>query len=101
MATTICPCPIQTKRKTPFQLAIKAGIAGGPVVGASTYTNLVLVDALDVNEIYVNNTQESVQRLQFTLNAANGKLSRFQGDGVTPNPWQLNDVLIINYAKLI
>lgn len=101
METVICPCPPRAKRKTPFQLSIKAGIAGGPVVGAGTYINLVLVDALDVNEIYVNNTQESVQRLQFTLDSTNGKLSRFQADGVTPNVWQLNDVLVVNYSKLI
>lgn len=96
----VCPCPPVVQRKIPFQLSIKAGIAGGPIVGASTYTNLVLVNALDVNEIYVNNTPETVQEQQFTLDTTTGKLSRFQADGVTINKWQLNDVLVINYAKL-
>lgn len=97
---TVCPCPPVVQKKIPFQLSIKAGFPGGPVVGASTYTNLVLVNALDVNEIYVNNTPETVQDQQFTLDTSTGKLSRFQADGVTPNPWNLNDVLVIDYAKL-
>jgi hypothetical protein len=96
----VCPCPPIVQRKIPFQLSIKAGFPGGPIVGASTYTNLVLVNALDVNEIYVNNTPETVQALQVVFNSSLGKVSRFQADGVTPNPWQLNDVLVINYAKL-
>ncbi len=97
---TVC-CPINpVKKKMPFQLSIKAGFGGGPFVGTSTYTNRVLIDALDVNAIYVNNTTETTQALQFTFDPATGKLSRFQGDGVTPNPWQLGDVLVINYSKL-
>lgn len=98
---TVCPCPVPAKRKTPFQLSIKAGFPGGPMVGTSIYTNLVLKDALDINVIYVNNIAETVQALQFTFDAANAKLSRFQSDGVTLNPWQYNDVLVINYARLI
>lgn len=98
---TVCPCPVPAKRKTPFQLSIKAGIAGGPTVGASTYTNLVLKNAVDVNEIYVNNSAETEQALQFSFDSPNGKLTRFQADGVTLNKWQLNDVLLINYAKFI
>ena len=101
MATVICPCPPVAKRKTPFQLSIKAGFPGGPVVGTSAYTNLVLKNAVDVNIIYVNNTPETVQALQFTFDSALGKVSRFQSDGVTLNPWQLNDVLVINYAKFV
>lgn len=98
---TVCPCPPLAKRKTPFQLSVKAGFAGGPFVGASTYINLVLKDALDINVIYVNNTPETVQALQFTFDSALAKISRFQSDGVTLNPWQRNDVLVINYAKLV
>lgn len=97
---TVCPCPPVAKRKIPFQLSIKAGFPGGPVVGASTYINLVLVNALDVNEIYVNNTPETVQEQQVVFDPAQGKISRFQSDGVTLNPWQLNDVLVVDYAKL-
>jgi hypothetical protein len=98
--TTVCPCPPVVQKKIPFQLSIKAGFPGGPIIGTSAYTNLVLVNALDVNEIFVNNTPETVQALQVVFNSTLGKVSRFQADGVTPNPWQLNDVLIINYAKL-
>lgn len=101
---TVCPCPPVPKRKTPFQLSIKAGFPGGPTVGLGTYTNLVLKNALDINVIYVNNTPETVQALQFTFDSALGKISRFQADGVTPNLWQGGpppDVLVINYSKLI
>lgn len=96
----VCPCPVPQRKKMPFQLSIKAGIAGGPMIGANTYINLALVDALDVNEIYVNNTPETVQEEQVAFDPATGKISRFQSDGVTPNRWQLNDVLVVNYSKL-
>jgi hypothetical protein len=97
---TVCPCPPVVQKKIPFQLSIKAGFPSGPLVGASTYTNLVLKDALDVNVIYVNNTPETVQALQFTFDPTTGKISRYQSDGVTKNAWQYNDVLVINYSKL-
>lgn len=98
---TVCPCPVPAKRKTPFQLSIKAGIAGGPIVGTSAYTNLVLKNAVDVNEIYVNNSPETEKALQFSFDSTLGQIKRFQSDGVTLNKWQLNDVLVINYAKYI
>lgn len=96
----VCPCPPVVQKKIPFQLSVKAGMPGGPIVGASTYTNLVLVNALDVNEIYVNNTAETIQEQQVAFDPALGKISRFQSDGVTLNPWQRDDVLVIDYAKL-
>lgn len=98
---TVCPCPPRTKIKIPFQLSIKAGVAGGPFVGASTYTNLVLKHALDINIIYINNMPETAQALQFIFDSGLGKISRFQSDGVTLNPWQLNDVLVVNYNKYV
>jgi len=100
---TVCPCPVPAKRKTPFQLSIKAGFPGGPTPGLSTYTNLVLKDALDINEIYVNDTPETVQALQFTFNSVIGQIKRFQSDGTTPNVWQGTppDVLVINYSKFV
>lgn len=96
-----CPCPPPAKIKTPFQLIVVAGIGAGPTPGLHTYTNSVLVDALDVNLIVVNNTPETTA-MQFTFSNANPSLlSRFQGDGVTPNLWQAGDVLVINYSKII
>jgi|SRR5687767_12987305 len=95
-----CPCPPPTKRKTPFQLSVKAGVGFGPTVGLHTYSNLVLKDALDINIIIINDTPES-GALQFTFDPTIPLLSRFQGDGVTKNLWQANDVLVINYNKYI
>ncbi len=97
----VCPCPVPATRRTMFQLAIKAGFPGGPFVGASTYINLVLVGADPFNEIFVSNTSETVQAQQFVFDSATGKITRFQADGVTPNPWQFNDVLVLNYTKYI
>jgi hypothetical protein len=41
-----------------------------------------------------------MQASQFTFNNITGTISRFQGDGVTPNQWQPGDVLVVNYAKI-
>lgn len=104
VAAQECPCPTPAKIKTPFQLAVVAGVGSGPTPGTHVYVNLALKDALDVNVIIVNNTAETEQALQFTLDTTTGTLRRFQGDGVTPNQWQSGppaDVLIINYAKII
>lgn len=96
-----CPCPPVSATKQPFQLAKVAGVGDGPTVGLSTYQHNDLIGALDVNIINVNNTPETVLALQFTFNTVTGTVSRFQGDGTTPNQWQASDVLIINYSKLV
>lgn len=96
-----CPCPVPAKRKTPFQLHVKAGVGFGPTVGLHTYNNLVLKDALDINVINVNNTPETALKLQFTFDSSVPLLSRYQADGVTKNLWQSGDVLVINYNKYV
>jgi len=95
-----CPCPPCDPTKQPFQLAKIADVSDGPVSGTSTYQHNDLIGALDVNIINVNNTPETVQASQFTFNNITGTISRFQGDGVTPNQWQPGDVLVVNYAKI-
>ena len=96
-----CPCPPLPAIKTPFQLAVVAGVGSGPTAGTHIYTTTVLENALDVNLIIVNNTPETEKALQFTFDATTGTLRRFQGDGTTPNQWQGGDILIINYSKII
>lgn len=96
-----CPCPPATPIKTPFQLAVICGVGSGPTAGVNTYTNTALIDALDLNKINVNNVPETILGLQFTFNATTGTITRYQGDGVTPNLWQSGDILVINYAKIV
>jgi hypothetical protein len=96
-----CPCPPLPQILTPFQLAVVAGIGAGPVPGQHTYAPAALINAQNLNAIIVNNNHETILAGQFSFNATNGQISRFQGDGLTPNPWQSGDILIINYAKLV
>lgn len=96
-----CPCPPPMRIKSPFQLAVVAGVGGGPVAGTHLYTNSALKDAMDVGLIIVNNMPETVLGLQFTFNPVTGQIARYQADGVTPNPWQTSDVLIVPYSKII
>lgn len=96
-----CPCPPVAPTKQPFQLAVVCGIGTGPTAGINTYTNSLLVNALDVNIINVNNSPETILALQFTFDPLTGTVERFQGDGITGNMWQDGDVLVINYAKIV
>lgn len=98
----VCP-PTSSKSFTPFAIAVIAGNgAGTPTPGINTYQNDKLKNALDVNMIIVNNSNETVKAQQFTLDTATGIISRWQGDGVTPNDWQAGDVLIVpTFFKLI
>lgn len=95
-----CEAPTCDPTKQPFQLAKVADVGDGPLSGTSTYQHNDLIGALDVNIINVNNTPETVQAAQFTFNNITGTITRFQGDGVTPNLWQPGDVLVVNYAKI-
>lgn len=98
---TVCPCPVPPKRKTPFELAVKCGFVGGPAAGAYSFTSLVLVNAVDIDEMYVNNVPETTQNDQFTFDPTLGKIFRWMADGVTPNPFLLGDVIVIPYAKYV
>lgn len=98
----ICP-PTSTKGFVPFDIAVIAGAGTGtPTAGVNTYQNDKLKGALGVNMILVNNSAETIKSLQFTVDTVTGILSRYQGDGVTPNLWQDGDVLIVpTFFKLI
>jgi len=96
-----CP-PTSSKFFVPFDVAVIAGITGGPTAGGNTYQNDKFKGALGVNLIIVNNTNETKKALQFDLDTSTGILTRYQGDGVTPNNWQDGDVLIVpTFFKLV
>jgi hypothetical protein len=100
----ICP-PTSTKAFMPFNIAVKVelvAVDGSPEVGTNTYQNDKLIGALGVNSIIVNDANETKKALQFTLDTSTGILSRWQGDGITPNNWVEGDVLVIStFFKLI
>lgn len=98
----VCP-PASSKSFTPFSIAEIVGVgSAAPVAGVNTYQNDKLKGAIGVVSIIVNNTNETIKALQFTLDTTTGTLVRYQGDGVTPNDWADGDVLVITtFFKLI
>lgn len=97
-----CP-PTSSKSFTPFSIAVIAGVGGSaPVSGTNVYQDNKLIGAIGVDSIIVNNTNETIKALQFELNTTTGTITRYQGDGVTPNLWFDGDVLIVTtFFKLI
>jgi hypothetical protein len=97
----VCP-PSSTKNLSPFQIAVIAGMGQGtPTPGGNTYQLDALKGAIGLNMIIVNNAPETILANQFTFDSATGTISRWQGDGVTPNNWAAGDVLIANFSKFI
>ena len=98
----VCP-PTSSKSFVPFDIAVIAGNGTGtPTPGVNTYQNDKLKGALGVNMIIVNNNNETIKAQQFTLDTTTGIITRFQGDGVTPNEWVAGDVLIVpTFFKLV
>lgn len=95
-------CSPATKGLTPFQLAVIAGNGSGtPQAGTHIYQNDALKNAIGLNIIIVNNNNETILANQFTFDSSTGTISRWQGDGVTPNNWVAGDVLIASFSKFI
>lgn len=95
-------CYSTTKGLVPFQIAIMAGMGNGtPTPGSNSYQLDALKGALNLNEIKVNNGNETILAGQFSFDSSLGELKRYQGDGVTPNNWASGDILIANFSKLI
>lgn len=87
-----------TKKLTPFQIAVvvpEEEIDGLPVPGSVTYQNDVLVGALQLNNIIVNNNNENRPKGDFTFDDVTGTITR------GTNQWFAGDVLIINFVKLV
>lgn len=96
-----CPVPA-SKGLIPFQLAVIAGAGQGtPQAGVNTYQNDALKGAINLSMIIVNNAPETILANQFSFDSVLGQISRWQGDGVTPNLWFAGDVLIANFSKFI
>ncbi len=88
---------------TPFSILVIAGnTVNDPVPGGNTYQNNKLKGALGISMIVVNNGTETKNGLEWVIDTTTGTLTRYQGDGVTPNNWQSGDVLAIpTFFKLI
>lgn len=101
--TEAVACPIPTSKTfAPFDIAVIAGVGSGPTIGTNVYQNDKLKNALGINSILVNNGPETKNGLEWTLDTVNGILTRYQGDGVTPNIWQAGDNLVITtFFKLV
>lgn len=91
-----CPPVSTTSTFTPFDIAVIAGNGSGtPTPGTNVYQNDKLKNALGINFIIVNNTIETILAKQFVLDTVAGTITRYQGDGVTPNDWFAGDILIV------
>lgn len=103
VTTTACPPASATKVFTPFGISQVAGLGGGaPVSGTNVYQDNKLKSALNVTMIVVNNIPETIAANQFVLDTVAGTITRYQGDGVTPNNWADGDVLIVpTFFKLV
>lgn len=88
-------CPPSNSTYIPYSIAEIAGVGIGPVPGTNTFQDNRLINAIGVNYIIVNNTDETIKGLQFTLDTTTGTITRYQADGVTPNDWFGGDVLIV------
>lgn len=87
-----CPAPAYTI----FSISTIAGSGDGtPVPGTNVFQDSRLKGALGVVLIVVNNTNETIADQQFTIDTGAGIITRYQADGVTPNPWQTGDILIV------
>lgn len=104
-ATTTAPCPTPSTPSqvwTPFGIAVIAGVGSGPVQGVNTYQDDKLKNAVGVEIIVVNHSTEMKVNQDFTIDTVTGILSRWQGDGVTPNDWFDGDVLVVpTFFKLV
>lgn len=101
-AAAVAQVCASTKGLVPFQIAVIAGMgANTPTPGTNSYQLDALKGALNLNEIRVNNNNETILAGQFTFDSATGTIYRWQGDGVTANNWNAGDILIANFSKLI
>lgn len=94
----ICSASPNLPILTPFQIAVivpEAIIAGLPIAGQTTFQNDVLIGAVNLEYIIVNNNNESKKMGNFTFNSATGIIDRI------PNIWFAGDVLIVNFNKMI
>lgn len=104
-STTTAPCPpssTSAKVYNPFSIAAICGIGDGPADGTNTYQDDKLIGAIGVVMIVVNNSNETIKGGSFTIDTVTGTISRWQGDGITPNNWSDGDVLVVpTFFKLI
>lgn len=83
---------------TPFQIAVivpAISTGGLPIPGLTYYQNDVLIGALNLEYIIVNNANESRKLNNFTFNNVTGRIDR------SPNTWFQGDVLIANFNKMV
>lgn len=101
--TAVCPVSADSSMSyVPFSISVISGVGSGPVDGINTYQNDKLKNAINVELIVVNHNNETFKNGDFTIDTTNGILSRWQGDGVTPNNWAGGDVLVIpTFFKLV
>lgn len=70
------------------------GNSGSPIAGEFTYQNDELIGALYVTIINVNNVPENILDGQFSFNSLTGTVTR-------TNEWFSNDILIMDFVKLV
>lgn len=94
-AATACPPPAAATYNL-FGISTIAGSGPGtPEVDTNVYYDSRLKGALGVEMIVVNNTNETIAANQFVIDTVAGTITRYQGDGTTPNNWGSGDILIV------
>jgi hypothetical protein len=70
------------------------GQSGSPIAGEYTYQNDELINALYVTIINVNKNTETIDDGDFSFNSGTGTIQR-------QNIWSANDILIMDFVKVI
>lgn len=93
---TSTPPVTNNQQYIPLSIAVIAGAgAGSPIVGGNVYQNDKLKGAIGVDSIIVNNNTELKIKGEFVLDTVAGTITRYQPGTVTPNNWEVGDVLVI------
>lgn len=97
-SSVACSSGSTTPKVTPFKIAVKVPAtetAGLPIPGLTYYQNDVLIGALNLENILVNNASETRLLNNFTFDSATGTIDR------SPNIWFYEDVLIADFNKMV
>ena len=87
-----------TPRLTPFKLAVlvpASETAGLPIPGSTSWQSDVLIGAVNVEWIIVNNNNESKNLGNFTFNSTTGTIDR------SPNTFFEGDSIIVDFNKMV
>jgi len=98
VTSSACSSGSNTPRLTPFKLAVlvpAAASTGLPTPGSTSWQSDVLIGAVNLEWIIVNNGNESKNLNQFTFNSTTGTIDR------SPNVFFEGDSIIVDFNKMV